>query len=244
MISSPQASPEAASSRPDTAGIAAKLAMRILLWLGAFALLLFVPAGTLDWPGAWIFLAIMSVTSFLSTLWLARHDPALLKERLRPPFQREQPLWDKTLMAHFMPLWLGWYVVMGFDRRFAWSAVPVAAQALGALLLALAMTLVWLTLRENSYAATAVKIQRERGHTVVSTGPYAYVRHPMYAGAILFSVGLPLLLGSWWGLALSPLLVLIFGLRAVKEEEMLRAGLDGYAGYTACVRYRFVPLIW
>ncbi len=221
-----------------------RLAWRVLLWLGIFALLLFVPAGTLDWPGAWMFLAILAASSMMSTLWLARHDPALLKERLRPPFQREQPLWDKMLMAGFMPLWLGWYVLMGFDRRFEWSEMPVGAEALGALLLALAMGLVWLTLKENSFAATAVKLQAERGHRVISTGPYTYVRHPMYAGAVLFALGLPLLLGSWWGMAMAPLLILVFGIRAVKEEEMLKAELDGYADYADRIEYRFVPRIW
>src|SRR5262249_44718497 len=157
------------------------------------------------------------------TLWLKNNDPALLKERLRPPFQASQPLWDKVLMAAFMPLWLGWYVVMGLDRRFVWSAVPVWAQALGAVLMIVAMALVWRTLKENTYAATAVKLQKERGHKVISTGPYAYVRHPMYAGAILFTVGQPLLLGSWWGLAVPPALVLLLGVRAIREEGLLKA---------------------
>ena len=166
-----------------------KLASRVLLWVGVFALLLFVPAGTLAWPGAWVFLAILTITSLASTLWLARHDPALLKERLRPPFQREQPFSDKALMATFMPIWLGWYVVMGLDRRFGWSHVPAFLQVLGALMFLAAMWLVWLTLKENSFAATAVKLQTERGHKVISTGPYAYVRHPQYVGFILVMLG-------------------------------------------------------
>jgi protein-S-isoprenylcysteine O-methyltransferase Ste14 len=105
----------------------------------------------------------------------------------------------------------------------------------------------WLSMRvlmANSYAAPVVKVQKERGHTVVSTGPYAYVRHPMYASVILFAVGVPLLLGSWWGLFASPLLILVLAVRAVKEERMLAAELEGYADYAARVRYRLVPLLW
>jgi len=98
--------------------------------------------------------------------------------------------------------------------------------------------------RANSFAAPVVKIQSERGHKVSDMGPYAYVRHPMYAAALLFLIGMPLLLGSWWGLACVPLLIAGFGYRAVLEERMLAAQLEGYAEYAARVRYRFVPYIW
>src|SRR5262245_33083165 len=113
--------------------------------------------------------------------WLGRHDPELLKERMRPPFQREQLPQDKLLMGTFLPLWLGWYVLMGLDRRLGWSSVPVSLQILGAVLLCLGIWLSWQVLKENSYAAPVVKVQKERGHKVVTTGPYAYVRHPMYS---------------------------------------------------------------
>jgi protein-S-isoprenylcysteine O-methyltransferase Ste14 len=99
-------------------------------------------------------------------------------------------------------------------------------------------------MRENSFAAPVVKLQTERGHRVISTGPYAWVRHPMYTGTILFFVGAPLLLGSYWGVAMSPLLVALFAVRARIEEHALLAGLAGYADYAARVRYRLVPGIW
>ena len=111
-------------------------------------------------------------------------------------------------------------------------------------LIGLGSYLVWLTLRANSYAAPVVKIQKERGHRVVTTGPYAYVRHPMYAGALGFLLGVPLLLGSWWGLAAALALVLVMGFRAVLEERALHAELEGYADYAARVRYRLVPYLW
>jgi len=233
------------TARTDaTGGKVPRAGLRSLLWLAIFALLLFVPAGTLRWPGAWVFLAIMAVASFWGSARLARHDPALLQERMRSPFQRDQKPWDRLLMGAFLPLWFGWYVLMGLDWRFSWSSVPAPLQGLGAVLLCLCMLLSWQVLKENSYAAPVGKVQKERGHKVVSTGPYAYVRHPMYASVILFALGAPLLLGSRWGLLASPLLVLVLAVRAVMEERMLKAELDGYADYAARVRYRFVPLLW
>ena len=230
---------------PEThAGKVQRPALRSLLWLVIFALLLFVPAGTLHWSGAWVFLGTTGVASLVGMVWLARHDPGLFKERLRSPFQHDQKLWDKVLMGALLPLWLGWYVLMGLDKRFAWSSVPVAVQVLGGVLIGLCLYLCWLVFRENSFAAPVVKLQKERGHKVVTSGPYAYVRHPMYTGVILFLLGTPLLLGSWWGLCVSAFLILMLGFRAVMEERMLTAELDGYADYAAGVRYRLVPLLW
>ncbi len=221
-----------------------RILARSLIFAAIFAALLFVPAGTVAWPGAWVFLAMMAVVSVGGMVWLARHDPELLRERLRPPIQAGQQAWDRALMLGFMPLWFGWYVLMGFDHRFGWSSVPGSLQGLGAILLAGGIYISWETLRANSFAAPVVKVQRERGHRVVSTGPYAYVRHPMYASVVLFAFGVPLLLGSWWGLAVAPLLILALAVRAVFEERMLKAELAGYADYAAKVRYRFVPHLW
>jgi protein-S-isoprenylcysteine O-methyltransferase Ste14 len=128
--------------------------------------------------------------------------------------------------------------------RFRWSQVPAWAQAIGALLIALCMYLCYLTFRENSYAAPVVKIQRERGHRVVSTGPYAYIRHPMYAGALLFFIGTPLLLGSWWGLLAAPVIAAMLAVRAVLEERTLADELPGYRDYISRVRYRLIPGVW
>lgn len=122
--------------------------------------------------------------------------------------------------------------------------MPVWAQATGAILIALCMYLAYLTFRENSYAAPVIKIQRERGHHVVSTGPYAHVRHPMYAGAVLFFIGTPLLLGSWWGLAAAPLIAAVMAVRAVLEERVLADELPGYREYATRVRYRLIPGVW
>ncbi|HEV3241829.1 MAG TPA: isoprenylcysteine carboxylmethyltransferase family protein [Methyloceanibacter sp.] len=232
------ARPEIVEGRPRRWGI------RSVAWVVVFAFLLFVPAGTVRWPSAWVYLAILAVASVWGFAWLERHDPELLKERLRPPIQRGQPLADKLLMGTFIPVWFGWFVLMGLDRRFGWSNVPVSLEILGAVLVCLGIWLSWQVLKENSYAAPVVKVQKERGHKVVSSGPYAYVRHPMYSSVILFAAGVPLLLGSWWGLIVSPLLIVVLAVRAVVEERTLKAELEGYADYAERVRYRFVPLLW
>jgi len=147
-----------------------RFVVRSVIWIFILALLLFVPAGTLRWPGAWAFLAIMAVAGFGGVEWLRRHDPELLRERLKPPFQRDQKPWDKVLMATFLPLWFAWFVLMAIDRRFGWSDVPVFAEVLGAVLVMLGMLLGFRVLKENSYAAPVVKLQKDRGHRVVSTG--------------------------------------------------------------------------
>jgi protein-S-isoprenylcysteine O-methyltransferase Ste14 len=183
--------------------------------------------------------------SFGGGYWLARHDPGLLAERLGLLIQRGQKGWDKLFMIPMLAIWLGWLVLIGLDAgRYRWSSVPLYAQVLGFVLLCLASYLVWLTLRTNSYAAPVIRIQKERGHKVVTTGPYAYVRHPMYAGALLFILGAPLLLGSWWGLLAGVLIVILIGVRAVLEERMLKTELEGYADYAERVRYRLVPRVW
>ena len=147
-------------------------------------------------------------------------------------------------MVVMLVLWVGWLILVGLDRRYHWSDVPIPLQGGGLVLIVLGSYVVWLTLKANSYAAPVVKIQKARGHAVATSGPYAYVRHPMYAGALLFIAGMPLLLGSWWGLVGGLLLVLIIAVRAVFEERTLAAELEGYAEYAARVRYRFVPYLW
>jgi protein-S-isoprenylcysteine O-methyltransferase Ste14 len=221
-----------------------KLILSTVGLIVVIAVFLFVSAGTLDWLAAWGFLAEMGVLSLAVGLWLARHDPALLAERLGSPFQRKQKTWDKAFMAVVMVLYFGWVILMGLDARWAISRVPIWLQALGALDVALSNYVVFLTFRENSYAAPVVKIQRERGHEVVSTGPYAYLRHPMYAGGLLMFVGMPLQLGSWLGLAALALLVPLLAVRIVMEERTLAAELDGYRDYVERVHWRLIPLIW
>jgi protein-S-isoprenylcysteine O-methyltransferase Ste14 len=213
-------------------------------WIVLFAVLLFVPAGTLHWPGAWIFLGFMTASGLGFGGWLARRDPALLAERMRSPIQRDQPAADKKLLAVFFLVILIWFVTMGLDERFNPDRMPVAWQALGLALLILSSCFIMWVFLENSFAAAVVRLQSERGHHVISTGPYAFVRHPMYSAAVLFMVGIALLLGSWWGTAISPVFAILFGIRILIEEHTLITGLPGYAEYAGRVRYRLVPGLW
>jgi len=222
----------------------AKLLLQNLIWIVAMGALLFVPAGTLHWPAAWVFLATIASLGVSCGLWLAKTDPALLAERLRPMMQSNQPAADKKFMLLFGFVALIWFLVIGLDRRYHASDVPVALQALGWTMLMLSTGFIMWVMRENSFAAPVVKLQTERGHRVVSTGPYAFVRHPMYSGTVLFFVGAPLLLGSWWGVAMAPLFAVLFAIRAGIEERALIAGLPGYADYAARVRYRLIPGFW
>jgi protein-S-isoprenylcysteine O-methyltransferase Ste14 len=223
----------------------ARLIVQTFVWYGLMGLVLFLAAGTADWPGAWIFLAQMIVASVVGGLWLARHDPALVRERLGPPIQKDQPVADKIVLTSIILLFLGALVLMALDAaRFGWSSISAWVQAIGELMLLLSLWIGFRTLAENSFAAPVVKIQEDRGQWVVTTGPYRHVRHPMYAGALLFFVGTSLLLGSWWGLAAVLALAVLLGIRIQIEEKALRAGLQGYDDYAARVRYRLIPMVW
>ena len=158
--------------------------------------------------------------------------------------QNDQPAADKKFMVVFGTTALIWFLAIGLEKRMHASGIPVAVQALGLAMLVFSSGFIMWVMRENSFAAPVIKLQTERGHRVVSTGPYAFVRHPLYSGAVLFFVGAPLLLGSWWGLAMSPLFVVLFAVRAGIEERALIAGLPGYADYTMRVRYRLLPGLW
>ncbi|RZM89676.1 isoprenylcysteine carboxyl methyltransferase [Bradyrhizobium genosp. SA-3] len=222
----------------------ARLLLQNTIFVVGMGALLFASAGTLHWPSAWVLLATSALLGPLCGWWLYRIDPALLAERLRPVLQRDQPAADKMFMTVFVVAMLAWLVAMGLDRRIQSSEMPVAFQILG-LVLFLASTLftMWV-FRENSFAAPVVKLQAERAQHVISTGPYAYVRHPMYSGLVLFFAGVPLLLGSWWGFVMIPLFTALFAVRIGIEERTLREGLPGYADYAARVRYRLVPGVW
>jgi protein-S-isoprenylcysteine O-methyltransferase Ste14 len=219
--------------------------VKAVLWILSMAALLFWSAGTFNWRGAWIFMAELVIGGLAVTLWLAWRDPGLLKERMSGPFQKGQVFWDKVFMAFIIVVWYSWLVLMALDvKRWALSHLPEALNDAGAVLIPIGFFIVWLTFRENSFAAPVIKLQEERGQHVVSTGPYRIVRHPMYAGATLYMVGTPLLLGSWLGLVVLPLILGALTGRIFIEEAALRKGLPGYGEYAARVRYRLIPGVW
>lgn len=209
-----------------------------------FAVLLFGAAGTLFWISAWVFLIIFFGWAVLITHIIARDDPALLAERMKPLIQKGQPLWDKAIMISLVVLFAGWLILMGLDVRFRWLAMPVFLQWLGAAGVVASLWIYHQTFRANTFLANVVKIQKERGHTVVSSGPYGIVRHPLYAGTLLFLPMTALLLGSFAGLAFAPLVASTIIVRTAFEDRELHHSLDGYADYARRVRYRLIPLIW
>jgi len=222
----------------------AKLLLQNTITVIALGALLFASAGSLHWPSAWVFLAVSAILGSACGLWLAKTDPALLAERMRPTFQADQPAADKIFLVIFVLALLLWLVAIGLDRRANASDVPLLLQALGLAMYLISIAFIMWVFRANSFAAPVVKVQAERHHRVVSSGPYAFVRHPMYSGIMLFFVGVPLLLGSWWGVAIAPVFAILFAIRALIEERALVEGLPDYADYAARVRYRLVPGLW
>ncbi|MFH0301058.1 isoprenylcysteine carboxylmethyltransferase family protein [Bradyrhizobium sp. 31Argb] len=220
-----------------------KVTLQIVVWTAIVAAMILWPAGTLAYPGGWAFLAVFAIGGLAITLWLAKRNPRLLRERMSSPVQRDQKPWDRIWLTLFIVLFCAWMMFMSWDAaRTGFTAVPVWLQVVGGVLTVLYLLGVWWTFRENTFAAPVVKIQEDQ--RVIDTGPYAIVRHPMYASALLLIVGLPLLLGSWIGLAMSVVFILAIAWRTLHEEGALRAELKGYDEYAARVRYRFIPSVW
>jgi protein-S-isoprenylcysteine O-methyltransferase Ste14 len=223
----------------------AKLVVQTAVTELVLGLALFLPAGTLAWPAGWIFIGLMLGISVVESVWLIRYNPGLMNERMSGLGRKDQESWDRTLIRITAIVFVAWLVLMGLDAvRFRWSRMPLAVQVLGGLIFVVSFRIFHSTFRENTFLSPAVRIQTDRAHTVVSTGPYARVRHPMYAGFVLFAVGAPLLLGSWYGVPGALVLIAIVARRAVLEERVLRERLPGYSDYAERVRYRFVPGVW
>jgi len=204
--------------------------------------LIFVPAGTLDYWQAWLFLACYFAASLLLSLWLMKNDPALLQRRMRGGPFAEGERNQKIIMTITSLGFVGLLVIPGLDHRFGWSHMPPAIAVLGDLFLLAGWFGIFLVFRANSYAAATIQV--EAGQKVISTGPYAIVRHPMYATALLMLLGIPLSLASWWGALLWLLLLPALAWRLLDEERVLLRDLEGYAEYRRRVRFRLIPLIW
>lgn len=199
-------------------------------------------AGTFDFPQAWSFLALFAVSAFALTGYLMKNDPVLLQRRMRGgPFAESLPS-ERILMALASIGFIGILVVAGLDRRLGWSSVPVTLVVFGDVLFAIGWIIVTFVFRENPFTSATIEVAGDQ--RVISTGPYAIVRHPMYAGAFLYVLGMPLACGSWWAFVPVALLIAAIVVRLFDEERHLAANLPGYSDYLRAVRYRLVPYVW
>lgn len=205
-------------------------------------LLLFLPAWSLRYWQAWIFLAVFSLSSLMIGVYLMRNDPKLLERRTESSPFAEKERSQRIIQIFAITGFLATIALPAIDHRFVWSTVPPYVSIIGDLLVALGFLIIFSAFKENTFASRLIEVDPEQ--KVISTGPYARVRHPMYAGALVMLVGVPLALASWWGfLPVVPMtLVLVF--RLLDEENFLMKNLVGYAEYRNKVRYRLIPFIW
>lgn len=213
-----------------------------LIGLAVFVVLVLAPAGTLHYWQGWVFLAVFAVATSFPGVYLQRTNPAALQRRMRAGPLAEPRTVQKVVSTLVFAAFLAMIVVSVLDHRFGWSSVPTAICLIGDALVAIGLAATMIVVIQNGYAAANVVV--EEGQTVVSTGLYGLVRHPMYAGTVPLMVGVPLALGSYWGLAfvLPSLAVLV--IRILDEEKMLTQQLAGYAEYRSRVRYRLLPGVW
>ena len=217
----------------------------ILANLLTFAILLaclFIPAGTLSYWQAWVFLAVFAVSSQALGIYFLRHDRRLVERRMKIGPVAEQRPAQKVISALFMLGFVGFVMLPALDQRFGWSPVAPVLSLLADAIIVLSFVLFFLVMKSNSYAASTIQV--EEGQPVVSTGPYAYVRHPMYSGALLLLAATPLALGSWLSVLLIVPFFPVLAWRILDEEDFLRKNLPGYAEYMRRVRYRLVPQVW
>jgi protein-S-isoprenylcysteine O-methyltransferase Ste14 len=207
------------------------------------ALALFLPAGTWRWPEAWAVIGLYVAFAVPVGLWLLRTNPALLARRLDWS-HRAPKKWDRVLMALYTPVYVAVYVVAGLDVRYGWSDVPGGIRAAAFVLVAAFYVLLTLVLRENAFLSRVVEVHPEAGHRVITTGPYACVRHPMYAGYVVWLPATAVALGSVPALVPATIISLGMLVRTVLEDRTLHAELPGYPEYAAKVRWRLLPHVF
>jgi protein-S-isoprenylcysteine O-methyltransferase Ste14 len=214
----------------------------LLLFLIAFGALLFLPAWSLTWVQGWLFIGLLGVLSAAITLYLAVYDPQLLERRLKAGPGAEQERSQKIIQLVTSAMLCTMMLVAGFDYHGHWSDVPAGLVVAADIAFVLAFAVIFVVFRANTYTSGVIEIAE--GQQVISTGPYALVRHPMYTGGIIFILATPLMLGSWW--ALIPAIVVCGGIavRLLDEERFLASNLAGYADYCQRVRWRLLPGLW
>ncbi len=220
----------------------AKAAAGFLSLIATLAATLFLPSWTIHYWQAWACLATFVCCAAAITAWLMVRDPALLERRLKAGAKAEQEKSQKLIQSLARIAFLALFVIPAIDHRFGWSRVPAAASTAGDALIAIGFAVVFAVFRENTYTSGIIEVASEQ--TVIASGPYALVRHPMYSGAIILLIGIPIALGSWWGLLLLIPMAAAIVWRLLDEERFLAANLAGYADYLKKVKYRLVPVLW
>jgi protein-S-isoprenylcysteine O-methyltransferase Ste14 len=211
----------------------------VLIVMGA---LLFLTAGTLHYRKAWMYVALFGVSASAITAYLARKDPALLERRVRGGPAAEKAPSQRIAMTIASIGFIAIFVFAGLDHRGQWSMVPSSVAIAGDVLFLVGFSIVFLVFKENSFSSATIEVASDQ--RVVSTGPYAIVRHPMYGGSLLYVLGTPLALGSWWGFIGVALMAPAVVWRLLDEERFLAKRLPGYSEYGKSVKYRLVPFIW
>ncbi len=221
---------------------AVRFALSSVIGFAALGLILFVPAGTLQYWQAWVFMAVFTVATIAPSLYLAKTNPAALQRRMHGgPLAEGRTVQKFIVTGNFLSL----FAMMAFsayDYRVGWSRVPTLVCVTGEVLVVIGLTLGMLVVVQNGYAAATVRV--EAGQKLASSGLYKLVRHPMYAADLILMVGIPLALGSFWGLVIFIPGLLMLVLRILDEEKMLTEELGGYREYTQRVRYRLLPYVW
>ena len=214
----------------------------LLILVLVLAALLFVPAWTFDYWQAWAFLAIHSTSSLAITLYLMKKDRKLLERRMNGgPTAEKEPV-QKIIMFIVSLGFIGLIALPAFDHRFAWSHMPPYVALAGDVLVVLAWLAIFFVFKENTFTSAIIELAPDQ--TVISTGPYALVRHPMYAGGLVMLLGIPIALGSWWGVLVIVAMVPALLWRLLDEEKFLARNLSGYVEYQDRVRYRLIPPVW
>ena len=216
--------------------------LRFIFMYTFIALALFLPAGTIFWLQGWIYLSIMILFSTSLVTYLSRTDPELLKARAKT---KSTESWDNKINLIGTPFYILMFILPGFDAvRFRWSNVPFTINIVGFIGMIIAAILFILVMRENRYLSRVVEIQEERGHEVITTGPYSIVRHPMYVAVIILYTSHCIALGSLYALIPCAIIVIIIIFRTIHEDKMLHEKLDGYKEYAQQTRYKLIPGIW
>jgi protein-S-isoprenylcysteine O-methyltransferase Ste14 len=221
-----------------------RLVVQTVTGIGIVLALLFIPAGRLDWWAAWVFIAAYFATVFIGVAFLQRKDPELVRERQQ--VKEDVKTWDKVITLLFslifIPLTL---IIAGIDQRFGWSVpFPIMIQILALIIGLLCFALVFWGMATNTHFESYVRIQDDRAHKPITSGPYKYVRHPGYVGMAFSALMIPLILGSWWGLIPGGIAATLIIIRTALEDKTLQLELPGYAEYAKQTRYRLIPGIW